>query len=116
MAVAIASNFLYHELLKAPTHLGRIALDKIEGFKLFLAATEEDQIKRLAPINWNLETYNKYLPYAVALDIEDEWSAKFNNQLAAAVTSGSSATTAGYVTAGRSSGCSQHTRIHVGHW
>ena len=100
MAVAIASNFLYHELLKAPTHLGRIALDKIDGFKLFLAATEEDQIKRLAPINWNLETYNKYLPYAVALDIEDEWSAKFNNQLAAAVTSGTTATTAGYVTAG----------------
>ena len=100
MAVAIASNFLYHELLKAPTRLGRVALDKIDGFKLFLAATEEDQIKRLAPINWNLETFNKYLPYAVALDIEDEWSAKFNNQLAAAVTSGTNATTAGYVTAG----------------
>ncbi len=101
MAVAIASNFLYHELLKAPTRLGRVALDKIEGFKLFLAATEEDQIKRLAPINWNLETFNKYLPYAVALDIEDEWSAKFNNQLAAAVTSGGvNATSAGYVTAG----------------
>jgi len=100
MAVAIASNFLYHELLKAPTRLGRVALDKIDGFKLFLAATEEDQIKRLAPINWNLETFNKYLPYAVALDIEDEWSAKFNNQLAAAVTSGTSATSAGYVTAG----------------
>lgn len=100
MAVAIASNFLYHELLKAPTRLGRVALDKIQGFKLFLSATEEDQIKRLAPINWNLDTFNKYLPYAVALDIEDEWSAKFNNQLAAAVTSGANATSAGYVTAG----------------
>ena len=100
MAVAIAANFLYHELLKAPTRLGRVALDKIDGFKLFLAATEEDQIKRLAPINWNLETFNKYLPYAVALDIEDEWSAKFNNQLAAAVTAGANATSTGYVTAG----------------
>ncbi len=100
MAVAVASNFLYHELLKAPTRLGRVALDKIQGFKLFLSATEEDEIKRLAPINWNMDTFNKYLPYAVALDIEDEWSAKFNNQLAAAVTNGASATSAGYVTAG----------------
>ncbi len=98
MAVIAASNCVYHELLKAPTHLGRYALDQIEGFKMFLAATEEDQIKRLAPVNWNLETYNKFLPYAVALDIEEEWTAKFNNQLAAAMSAGVSSA-GGVVTA-----------------
>ena len=49
MAVAVASNFLYHELLKAPTRLGRVALDEIQGFKLFLSATEEDEIEAGSP-------------------------------------------------------------------
>ncbi|HXZ78889.1 MAG TPA: DUF2207 domain-containing protein [Terriglobales bacterium] len=81
-ALLIACNFIYHELLKAPTHMGRELLDKIQGFKMFLAATEEDQLKRLGPVNWNLDTFNRLLPYAVALDVEQQWSAKFAHVLA----------------------------------
>jgi uncharacterized membrane protein YgcG len=80
----VASNFVYHELLKAPTRLGRDFLDKIEGFKMFLASTEGDQIKRMAPVNWNADTFNRFLPYAIALDVEAEWTAKFNQAVTAA--------------------------------
>jgi hypothetical protein len=83
-AVLVASNFVFHELLKAPTHMGRELLDKVQGFKLFLAATEGDQIKRMAPVNWNLDTFNRYLPYAIALDVEEEWAGKFSGAVAAA--------------------------------
>jgi Predicted membrane protein (DUF2207) len=82
--VLIASNFVYHELLKAPTHLGRELLDKVQGFKMFLTATEGDQIKRMAPVNWNADTFNRYLPYAIALDVEQEWTSKFNQAVTAA--------------------------------
>ncbi|HMK28133.1 MAG TPA: DUF2207 domain-containing protein [Terriglobales bacterium] len=82
-AILIAANFIYHELLKAPTHMGRELLDKIQGFKMFLAATEGDQMKRMGTVNWNLDTFNRYLPYAVALDVEQQWSAKFANVLSA---------------------------------
>ena len=74
----IASNFIFHELLKAPTHMGRELLDKVQGFKMFLAATDGDQIKRMAPVNWNVDTFNRYLPYAIALEVEQEWASKFS--------------------------------------
>jgi uncharacterized membrane protein YgcG len=80
----IASNFIFHELLKAPTHSGRELLDKVQGFKMFLAATDGDQIKRMAPVNWNVETFNRYLPYAIALEVEQEWAAKFSQAVTAA--------------------------------
>ena len=83
----VASNFVYHELLKAPTHMGRELLDKVQGFKMFLAATEGDQIKRMAPVNWNADTFNRYLPYAIALDVEQEWSGKFSQAVVAATAS-----------------------------
>jgi uncharacterized membrane protein YgcG len=83
LATLIASNFIFHELLKAPTRLGRELLDKVDGFKMFLAATDADQIKRM-PVNWNADTFNRFLPYAIALDVEAEWTAKFNEAVAAA--------------------------------
>lgn len=80
----IASNFLFHELLKAPTRLGRAMLDKIEGFKMFLSATDGDQIQRMAPVNWNLDTFNRFLPYAIALEVEEAWASKFSQAVTAA--------------------------------
>jgi uncharacterized membrane protein YgcG len=80
----IASNFVFHELLKAPTHMGRELIDKVQGFKVFLAATEGDQIKRMAPVNWNVDTFNRFLPYAIALDVEEAWAAKFSQAVTAA--------------------------------
>ena len=85
--VLVASNFVYHELMKAPTHMGREMLDKVQGFKMFLAATEGDQIKRMAPVNWNTDTFNRYLPYAIALDVEQEWAGKFSQAVVAATAS-----------------------------
>ncbi len=101
LALMIASNFLYHELLKAPTRLGRELMDKVVGFRLFLTATEGDRINRLAPVNMNMETFSKYLPYAVALDVEQHWAARFASVLEAATVSagnGSSAALAGIPT------------------
>jgi uncharacterized membrane protein YgcG len=86
----IASNFVFHELLKAPTRLGRELLDKIEGFKLFLAATEGDQIQRVAPVNWNADTFNRYLPYAIALDVEEAWTSKFSKAMTSATAAAAS--------------------------
>jgi len=88
--ILVASNFVFHEVLKAPTHLGRELLDKVGGFKMFLAATESDQIKR-APVNWNLDTFNRYLPYAIALDVEEEWAGKFSGAVSAASAAAASA-------------------------
>ena len=44
----------------------------IQGFKLFLSITEKDRVKNLTP-----DMFEKYLPYAVILGVEKEWSKKF---------------------------------------
>jgi hypothetical protein len=95
LAVLVASNFVFHELLKAPTHMGRVLLDKIQGFKQFLAATEGDQLRR-APVNWNVDTFNRFLPYAIALDVEKEWASKFDGAISAASVAAGAGTSMAY--------------------
>ena len=83
-------NILFYHLLKAPTLLGRRILDKIEGFKMFLAATEADRLQRIYPAGRTPELYEKFLPYALALGVEQQWTEQFNDVLSAAARSDSS--------------------------
>jgi hypothetical protein len=80
-------NILFYHLLKAPTLLGRRILDKIEGFKMFLAATEADRLQRIYPAGRTPELYEKFLPYALALGVEQQWTEQFNDVLSAAARS-----------------------------
>jgi uncharacterized membrane protein YgcG len=75
---------LFHYLLKRPTRAGRDVLDKIEGFKRFLSAVDGDRLARQAPLQQTPEVFEKFLPYALALDVEQAWAAKFSSVLNAA--------------------------------
>ncbi|MFA5021858.1 MAG: DUF2207 domain-containing protein [Patescibacteria group bacterium] len=77
LLVIINSLFLW--LLKAPTKEGRKILDQIEGFKWFLSVTEKDRMNFHNPPNKTPELFEKYLPYALALGVENKWAEQFNN-------------------------------------
>jgi hypothetical protein len=77
-------NLLFYHLLKAPTLLGRRVLDRIEGFKMYLTVAEKDRLSVLVPPDKSVKTFEKYLPYALALDVEQQWSEYFSEVLAAA--------------------------------
>lgn len=98
LAALIGSNILFHHLLKAPTHMGRLLLDKIEGFKMFLAATEADRMQYVIQADLSQATFEKFLPYAIALDCEKQWAGKFASVLgaAAAATAGGGTRSAAY--------------------
>jgi uncharacterized membrane protein YgcG len=82
MAVALFGlGLLFRHLLKARTPAGRKLMDEIEGFKMFLGAAEKDRIRQLDGTGVTPGTFDKYLPYALALDVEDAWA----QQLAAAL-------------------------------
>ena len=74
-------NLLFYHLLKAPTRAGRALMDKIEGFKMFLSATEKDRLKILNPPGKTPELFERYLPYALALDVEQAWAKQFADAL-----------------------------------
>ncbi len=74
----VAINVAFHWLLKAPTSAGRQLLDKIAGFRMFLQSVDADRLNRLAPPDKTPELFEKYLPYAVALDSELAWAQQFS--------------------------------------
>jgi uncharacterized membrane protein len=78
LAALVGTNFLFHWLLKAPTRAGRELLDKIEGFRMFLRAVDGDRLNRLTPPDKTPKLFEKYLPYAVALDSEQAWAQQFS--------------------------------------
>ncbi len=81
---SIALHILFHSLLKAPTVAGRRLLDQVEGFKLFLGRVDGDRLNRINPPEQSPETFEKFLPYALALDVEQAWAEKFSGVLNAA--------------------------------
>ncbi len=85
LVVVVVMNMAFYHLLKAPTMLGRRILDRIEGFKMFLGATEGDRLQRMVPADRTPELYEKYLPYALALNVEQAWTEQFTDVLSAAM-------------------------------
>jgi uncharacterized membrane protein YgcG len=79
-------NALFYHLLKAPTLSGRKIMDQIEGFKLYLSVAEADRLNLLNPPEKTPALFEKYLPYALALDVENAWSEQFAEVLAQAGT------------------------------
>ncbi len=68
---------LFHYLLKAPTPFGQKILDEIEGFKLYLSTAEQHRLNILHPPDKTPDLFEKLLPYAIALGVENQWSQQF---------------------------------------
>ena len=86
LAAMALLNALFYHLLKAPTLSGRKIMDQIEGFKLYLSVAEKDRLNLLNPPEKTPELFENYLPYALALDVENAWSEQFAEVLAKAGT------------------------------
>ncbi len=84
VGIIIFLNVLFYHLLKAPTLLGRKILDKIEGFEMYLSIAEKDRLNYLTPVEKTPELFERYLPYAFALNVEQKWSEQFSDVLAKA--------------------------------
>ncbi|TNE40915.1 MAG: DUF2207 domain-containing protein [Alphaproteobacteria bacterium] len=76
-----ACNIAFYYLLRAPTQLGRLILDEIEGFRMYLAKAEHYRLDKLHAPEQTPELFEKFLPYAMALDLETEWTEGFDEVL-----------------------------------
>ena len=73
--------------ISAPTEEGRRVLDRIAGFKQYLSITERERLDRMTAPEDTPEVFEKYLPYAIALGVENRWADRFQSVLAAAAAS-----------------------------
>lgn len=74
--------------ISAPTLEGRRVLDQIAGFRQYLSIAERDRLDRMTPPADTPELFEKYLPYAIALEVENRWADRFAPVLAAAAAQG----------------------------
>ena len=81
---ALVINVLFYHLIKAPTHLGREVLDRIEGLKHYLTVAEADRMSGFSGPEKTPELFEKLLPYAHALGVAQEWTDQFSAVLARA--------------------------------
>lgn len=82
IASVVSVNVVFFHLLKNISPQARKMFDAIEGFKQFLVAAEKDRLNMLTPPERTPELFEKYLPYALALDVEQRWAEQFSDVLA----------------------------------
>ena len=79
LILILVFNVLFYQLLKAPTIQGRRVMDALESFKDYLSSVEEH---RYAGGEQTPQVFERYLPYAMALDVETSWTERFSSVLA----------------------------------
>jgi uncharacterized membrane protein YgcG len=79
----VVSSFWW---MSAPTREGRGVLDRIAGFKQYLSITERERLDRMQAPDDTLQLFERYLPYAIALGVENRWADRYTGLLAAAAT------------------------------
>jgi hypothetical protein len=71
--------------LKRKTKLGRELLDQIEGFRQFLEKVERDQMNRLNPAGESSTDLDRFIPYAIALEVQEAWGDRLAQTFLASV-------------------------------
>ena len=77
LALAVVAHVVFYFLLKAPTRRGRALMDRLEGFRMYLEVAEKDELNLRNPPEKTPELFERYLPFALALDVEQEWAEQF---------------------------------------
>ncbi|MRG44693.1 DUF2207 domain-containing protein [Chitinophaga sp. SYP-B3965] len=81
LGLIIVGYVVYIYLIKAPTPLGAEKSAAIEGFKMYLETAEEQRLDMLTPPERTPELFERLLPYAIALELENAWGDKFKDVL-----------------------------------
>jgi len=77
IGLIVAAHVLFYFLLKAPTRRGRLLMDKLEGFRMYLDVAEKEELNLRNPPEKTPELFEKYLPFALALEVEQAWAEQF---------------------------------------
>ena len=77
IVLMVISFFVFAALMKRPTGLGRKVLDGMLGFKDYLEIAEKDEMNLRNPPEKTPALFEEYLPFALALGVQQQWSERF---------------------------------------
>jgi uncharacterized membrane protein YgcG len=72
---------VFSVIMKAPTLRGRKVLDEMLGFKDYLEIAEKDELNLRNPPDKTPQLFEAYLPFALALGVDQQWSERFASLL-----------------------------------
>ncbi|HUQ75400.1 MAG TPA: DUF2207 domain-containing protein [Burkholderiales bacterium] len=75
--LSVATLMAFRRWLPAYSVSGRHTQDEIEGLRQYLGVAERDELARKKAPPKTAEEFSKFLPYAVALDVEKTWADRF---------------------------------------
>ena len=92
VAVSVGvSTFLagmYNYLIYAPTPKGQETSAAVKGFRMYLDKSEKAILEYFTPPEKTPELFEKLLPFAIALGVENSWGKKFKQVLDQAIEQG----------------------------
>lgn len=94
IALGFTSLMIYQYLIKRPSEEKLKKQSLIEGFKMYMGAAENEQLKFHNPPQMTPQVFETLLPFAMVLGVDEIWGKKFDNLLKS-MTTGTTGT--GYV-------------------
>lgn len=83
VALMFVTMVFFAVVLKRPTLRGRKLLDEMLGFKDFLEIAEKEELNLRNPPEKTPQLFEAFLPFALALGVDQEWSERFADVFAA---------------------------------
>lgn len=81
IVLGFMSLVIYQFLIKRPSEEKLRKKSLIEGFKMYMGAAENQQIKFHNPPEMTPQSFEKLLPFAMVLGVDDIWGKKFDDLL-----------------------------------
>jgi hypothetical protein len=73
LLLSVLVNNVFFVIMRAPTPLGLETLRQLAGFREFLVRVEQDRLDRLNSSAERAALMNRFLPYAIALEVREGW-------------------------------------------
>ena len=77
IAVMVLVLIVFAIIMRRPTGLGRRLLDEVGGFREYLEIAEKDEMNLRNPPHKTPKLFEQFLPFALAMGVEQEWAERF---------------------------------------
>jgi hypothetical protein len=85
LLLSVLLNNISFVIMRAPTPRGLIILQQLAGFREFLVRVEQDPLDRMKTPEKRAELMNRFLPYAIALNVREGWGDKMASAFSDAI-------------------------------
>lgn len=85
LLLSVLLNSIFFVIMRAPTARGLAVLQQLAGFREFLTRVEQDRLDRVNTPEQRAELMNRFLPYAIALNVREGWGDKMASAFSDAI-------------------------------